>query len=80
MAVFVTLPDPASEATTTYSTSMALAPTWKRFAVLPAQLASLASAVPPRQALQRTRYLQFTVHDDAEIWLDDLRWYGRALP
>jgi hypothetical protein len=54
--------------------------TWRRFAVAASALSPVNSGRSWAVDSKRVRFLQFIVFQDADFRLDDLRYYGRALP
>lgn len=54
--------------------------TWRRFVVAASALSPVNAGRSWAVDSKRVRFLQFIVFQDADFRLDDLRYYGRALP
>jgi hypothetical protein len=53
---------------------------WTRFVLVPTDFVPIDGGTNWPGALAQTLYLQFSVFDDTEFWLDDLRLFARHLP
>jgi len=63
-----------------YAKSVTPGSDWTRFALVPTDFAPVDGGTDWSSASSQALYLQFSVYDDAEFWLDDIRLFAQVLP
>jgi hypothetical protein len=53
---------------------------WTRFALVPSDFSPVDGGTNWTDASAQALYLQFSVYNDTEFWLDDIRLFGNSLP